>query len=217
MKTKSSQNIARYLALLLLMLALCATSSAQEPWHPTFQFGGGVSPTISAISSRLTTGGHLTAGIGLNFSRSFDTTINYTYHALGVSKAVLDEIQVPDANAHLWSITLDPKIRIPTGIPFVPYLVGGVGYYRRTVEFTQPTIASVTVFDPFFDIFYSVPIVADQVLGKITRSGMGGSLGAGFEIKLGGNPRFFGEARYEYADTGRVPTRMVPFTVGFRW
>jgi hypothetical protein len=52
------------------------------------------------------------------------------------------------------------------------------------------------------------------------RSGVGGSLGGGFELKVGSddsNTKFFTEARYEYADTGKIPTRMVPVTFGLRW
>ena len=125
---------------------------------------------------------------------------------------------MPDGNSHLWSITANPKLRLNRRGNFDPYVVGGVGYYRRTVEFTRPVLVPVFIFDPFFGVFYNTFLQADQVIGKITQDGVGGSLGAGFDVKLGESGlKFFTEARYHYADTGRIPTRMVPVTFGIRW
>ena len=51
-----------------------------------------------------------------------------------------------------------------------------------------------------------------------SQSGIGGNAGAGFAIKLGREgTEFFTEARYVYAATGNVPTRMVPVTFGLRF
>jgi len=58
----------------------------------------------------------------------------------------------------------------------------------------------------------------NQVLKTSSQSGIGGSGGAGFTIKLGHmGTEFFTEARYVYAATGRVPTRMIPVTFGLRF
>jgi opacity protein-like surface antigen len=118
----------------------------------------------------------------------------------------------------MWSITVNPKLRFNRRSKFSPYLVGGVGYYRRTVEFTTPAVVPVFIFDPFFGVFFNTFVQADQVLGRITDDGVGGSAGAGFDIKIGDSGvKVFTEARYHYADTGRIPTRMVPVTFGIRW
>jgi opacity protein-like surface antigen len=138
------------------------------------------------------------------------------YNGYGVSRRVLNEAKVPDGNAHLWAITVNPKVKLGTSDgSFTPYVVGGVGYYRRTIEFTTPVAVPVFIFDPFFGVFYNTFVSANQVLGDITRGGVGGSAGVGFEVKLGDSGvKLFTEARYHYADTGRVPTRMVPVTFG---
>ena len=68
--------------------------------------------------------------------------------------------------------------------------------------------------------FFQGFIPADKILGTIMRNGVGGGGGAGFEFRLGsrgGNAKLFTEARYEYAATGALPTRMVPVSVGIRW
>ena len=67
------------------------------------------------------------------------------------------------------------KGRVGRERSFDPYVVGGVGYYRRTIQFTQPTLVPVTVFDPFFGFLYGVT-QANQVLGTLTQDGVGGGL-----------------------------------------
>ena len=87
------------------------------------------------------------------------------------------------------------------------------------VQFTRPTLEPVLIFDPFFGFLQGF-IPANRVLGTITRNGIGGGAGAGFEFPLGsrsGNTKFFTEAGFEYAATGAIPTRMVPVTFGIRW
>jgi opacity protein-like surface antigen len=203
----------------LLLLSLSRPGISQESRY-TFHggVGGGYSPLVGRISSRLDNGWHVRFGGGVNLGAHLATSLDYTYHGLGVSRAVLNEAQVPNGNAHLWSLTLDPKFRLNVNRKLDPYVVGGVGYYRRVVEFTQPAVTSVYIFDPFFGGFYNTYVPADQVLGRITDSGIGGNLGAGFDFKVGGgHTKLFAEARYTYADTGRIPTRMVPVTFGIRW
>jgi hypothetical protein len=78
------------------------------------------------------------------------TLTQFTYNGFGVRPLVLAEAGAPAANSHMWSITVDPKLRLHPSGRVDPYIVGGVGYYRRTIEFTQPTVAPVFLFDPFF-------------------------------------------------------------------
>src|SRR5574337_641001 len=101
------------------------------------------------------------------------------YNGFGVSRTVLNEANVPDGNAHMWSLTANPKIRVNPDWKIDPYAVGGIGYYRRVVEFTQPTLIPTLIFDPFFGAFFNTLIPANQVIGRITRDGFGGSIGGG--------------------------------------
>jgi opacity protein-like surface antigen len=197
-------------------LSAFSLSQVEATHHLTVNVGGGVSPLVGSISNRLNTGWNVTAGVGYRVDPHFSTSLQFAYDGLGVSRRVLNEANVPGGTAHMWSITLDPKVNFNPGSRFNPYVVGGAGYYRRTVEFTTPTTASALVFDPFFG-FFNVLVPADQVLGKITRDGAGGSFGAGFDFGLSHGTSFFTEARYVYAGTGNLPTRIVPVTFGFRW
>jgi opacity protein-like surface antigen len=205
-------------AMALTCLFVAGQGYAQQEQGVTVSSSVGFSPLVGDISTRLNNGWHITIDGGYDFTSHFSTTLEYMYNGFGVSRRVLEEAQVPDGNAHLWAITLNPKLRLNRkSSRFAPYVVGGVGYYRRTVEFTRPVAIPVFIFDPFFGVFDNTLLEANQVIGNVTRSGIGGSAGGGFEVALGNSgARFFTEARYHYANTGRIVTRMVPVTFGIR-
>ena len=204
---------------LALVIGCPVRGHAQEPesWY-TFNIGAGYSPLVGQISDRLNNGWHATGGLGFRVKSHFELNGQFTYHGFGVKPVVLTEAGVPSADSHLWSITADPKIRIGGARRFDPYLVGDVGYFRRTVDFTAPTIAPVTLFDPFFGVIFPGLIPANVRLATITRSGIGGGGGLGFNFRLGASrTKLYIEARYQYAATGTIPTRMIPATVGLSW
>ena len=195
-------------------------ASAQDiPQHRwTINAGAGASLLTGDISNRLDNGWHVTFGGGYNFTPMFSAGLQVTYDGFGVSRSVLQEAAVPDGNAHMWSFTFEPKVNLASDSTINPYFVGGVGYYRRTLQFTQPTTTPVIIFDPFFGTFFQTLVPADQVLGEITRDGIGGNAGLGFDVNLGHTgSKIYAEARYQYAATDPIPMRMVPITVGLRW
>lgn len=203
---------------LLLTCAAARMAQAQDDHKLTLEGGGGISPLVGDISNRLDTGWHIMFGAGYNFTRHFTVTGEFMYNGFGVSRAVLNEAKVPDGNAHLWSLTANPKIRFSPDSKIDPYVVGGIGYYRRVVEFTQPTLVPTLIFDPFFGALFNTLVPANQVIGRITRDGFGGSVGGGVDVRLGsGGLKLFGEIRYHHANTGSIDTQMVPVTVGLRW
>jgi hypothetical protein len=218
--TRGKGSFFQILFAMLLMAGVAISGHAQEArehWY-TFNIGGGYSPLVGQISDRLDNGWHATGGLGFRMTSHFELAGQFAYHGFGVKPVVLAEAAVPSADSHVWSITADPKIRFGGARRFDPYLVGGVGYYRRTVNFTAPTLQAVTIFDPFFDAFFTGVVPARIQLGSVTRSGIGGSGGLGFHIRMGSSTaKLFVEARYHYAATGNIPTRMIPATLGFQW
>lgn len=204
----------------LMVLGFAGFGYAQEPgehWY-TFNIGAGFTPLVGQLSDRLDNGWNARGGLGFRITSHFELNGEFMYNGFGVKPVVLTEAGVPSANSHVWSISADPKIRLGGARRFDPYIVGGVGYYRRTVNFTAPTTVPVELFDPFFGVIFPVLVAANVQISSITRSGIGGSGGAGFNIRLGpSGAKFFVEARYHYASTGTMPTRMVPLTLGFAW
>jgi opacity protein-like surface antigen len=199
----------------LTFLFIPSAVHAQNDRGFTVSADAGFSPLVGDISKRLDNGWNVAVDGGYDFSSHFSATLEYMYNGYGVSRRVLNEAHVPDGNSHMWALTVNPKLRLNRLGNFSPYLVGGVGYYRRTVEFTTPVAVPVLIVDPFFGFAFSTLVPANRVLGDITRGGVGGSAGAGFEVKLGDSGvKLFTEARYHYTDTGRIPTRMVPVSFG---
>ena len=185
------------LCLALLAAALCATASAQDHrW--TAQVGGGYSPLLGQLSDYLGNGWHITAGGGYNFSPGLSASVNYMFNDFGISRRVLDSVGVHSGNAHLWSLTFDPKLTLRYVGRVRPFVVGGVGYYRMT----KPASIPVTTSEPFFS----------------SVGGLGGNLGLGFDYAVRDTGfKVFADVRYHYASADRVVVRMVPLTVGVRW
>ncbi|HJT01170.1 MAG TPA: outer membrane beta-barrel protein [Terriglobales bacterium] len=205
----------------VLVCGVCLVTvlaAAQSERPVSINIGGGFSPLVGNMSSHLNNGWHMTGGVGYNVNDVFTIGPQFTFNGFGVSRSALREAHAPDGDANVWSITAEPRLQLPFAQRFRPYIVGGVGYYRRTVNFTQPALVNVTFLDPFFGFLFPGVIGTNQVLKTDTQSGIGGNAGGGFAIKLGQTgTQFFTEARYHYAATGKVPTRMVPLTFGLRF
>jgi opacity protein-like surface antigen len=186
------------LAVVVLLLSLSLCGFAQDRrW--TVNAGGGFSPLLGDLDNRLNNGWNITGGAGYNFGSGISVSADYMYDRFGISQRLLDGSPGSSGNAHVWSLTLDPKFPLKYVGRVRPYLVGGVGYYRFSVpNFALPAGQSVTNGD--------------------SHSGPGGSLGLGFDVNLGDTGlMLFSEARYHYASTGSVTLHMVPLTVGIRW
>lgn len=204
-------------ALLLLAMSTLATAQNERPW--SINVGGGYTPLVGRISNSLDNGWNAKVGAEFNITKHFSIGPRFSWNGLGVSQGVLNEAKVPGGDSHVWSITADPRLRLAPFHHLNPYFVGSVGYYRRVVEFTKPTLQSYLGFDPFFGLYQGY-LPANQVLKRITRNSLGGGGGFGFDFGLGhrlSNARLFTEARYEYASTGNIPTRMIPMTIGIRF
>jgi opacity protein-like surface antigen len=155
----------------------------------------------------------------VNFVPAFGVIGEFGYNSLGVASRVLNAVGAPNGDARIYSLTLNPIVRFNPHGRFDVYAIGGGGYYRRTVEFTEPTTAIATAFDPFFGVFFPVAVPANTVLGSFTQNKGGWNIGAGITVQLKGdsNAKFFAESRYHHIYTTPVRTTVLPVTFGFRW
>ncbi len=199
----------------LCLATLFATAQTERRF--TFEAGGGVTPPVGKLSNRFNTGWNVGAGAGWNITRLLSLSAKYSYNGFGVNNGLLSSVGVPNGDAHIWSVTAEPRLQLGVASHFSPYIVGGVGYYRRGVNFTEPALLTTTFFDPFFGILFPGVVPANRVVRSASDSGIGGSLGAGLSFPLSNGVKLFTEARYHYANTGRTPTRMVPVTFGIRF
>ncbi len=155
------------------------------------------------------TGWNIRGGVGYNFSSVVGAMMQADYNSLGISSNTLSNLGFPGGDVHVFSATLDPIVHLTPHQHFDVYLIGGGGMYRRTQEFTQPGVASVVGYNPFFG-FYNFGVPTTDVLASYTmiKPGVNGGMGIALGSKWGG--KFYAEASYHrifmnYGHTDYVP------------
>lgn len=203
----------------LAALAFAGTAAAQNTSRFNFNIGGGFSEPVYHTDGRVDPGWNLNAGAGVNLVPHLGLVAEFGYNHFGLSDNTLMAAGVPGGNMHVYSVTLNPIIRFNPHGRFDAYLIGGPGYYHRTVDFTAPSISEVTVFDPFYGFFYNTPVATTALLNSFSQDKIGWNVGGGVSVRVKGdsNAKFYAEARYHYIYTTPVRTNMLPVTFGFRW
>ncbi len=208
-------------AIVICVAGLLSAGSSAGQNTPRFSFnaGGGFSVPAYRTGDRLDNGFNVNAGVGLHLNSQLGLMAEFGFNDFGINAASLAAQGVPDGTTRLYSVTLNPVIHFNGRGRLDPYLIGGGGYYRRTIEFTQPAIGTVTLFDPWWGVFYDAPVAVNQVIGSFTQNKMGWNVGAGvaFRVKGDSNAKFYAETRYHYVYTTPRRTTVLPVTFGFRW
>jgi hypothetical protein len=183
----------------------------------TMNVGLGVVSPVGDTGSRLDTGWSFTGGAGMNFTRHMGLIGEFTYNSFGINQGTLQALEFPNGEMRLWAFTANPVVRLNRSGNVDFYLIGGGGVYHRTLQFSQPTVAAYTVYDPFFEIFYPVGVPATQVLSSYSRTAGGVNIGCGFTIKMGrSNAKAFIESRFHHMFSNPATT-ILPVTFGIRW
>lgn len=205
--------------LLALALTTPAFAQADSETHPfTFNVGGGFTAITGYDAGRLDHGGNVQAGAGFNFNRYFGITGNFMFNSLGITRNELNTLNEPDGSARVYSFTVDPTFHFPLGHGVNAYVLAGGGYLRRTVEFTQPTVAQTFVFAPWWGYVGPALVPVNQILGSISSNAGTYDVGGGINFPL---PRtrlhLYVESRYFHGFTPASNTTFVPISVGIRW
>ncbi|MCU1326872.1 MAG: hypothetical protein JWN34_2242 [Bryobacterales bacterium] len=191
--------------------------SAQEASRFAFSAGVGFTQPVGNAGRYLDTGWNLTGGAGMNFNRQFSTMLEVGYTHLGINESSLASAGFPGGGLNVFSATVDPVYRMNAGHRVEGYVIGGGGLYHVTREFTQPSAATFTNYNPFFG-FYNVIVPTTQILDSYTINKPGLNVGAGFTVGTRGRGKFFAEARYNRIFTGNDRhIDYVPVSFGFRW
>lgn len=210
----------RFTACFIAIAPLLACSSplfAQIDHRFTLQGGGGGSVVAGPIGHRLDSGWHLQAGAGYNLTSHLSVLGEFSFDRLGLTQSFIQAAQVPDGDAHVLSLTVDPMYHFNLSGKWGAYVIGGGGFYRRTIQFTQPTTQIVDVFDPFFG-FFPTEVPTSEVLASFSRNAGGVNVGVGITYALGDSgAKLFFETRYHHAFTAGTATQYLPITVGIGW
>jgi hypothetical protein len=198
-------------------LLLAGLVSGQEVQRFSFEVGGGFTQPVGETGRHLDEGWNIRGGAGFNFSQYVGAMVQLDYNRFGINGTTLNSAGFPGGDVNVFSATLDPIVHLTPRGHFDVYLIGGGGLYRRTQEFTQPGVTSVTGFDPFFG-FFQAAVPTTEIVSSYTvnKPGVNGGAGIAFGTKWRG--KFFAEARYNRIFMGNnAHTDYLPVSFGFRW
>ena len=199
--------------------------------HLTFEGGGGFAIPTGSGKQFLNKGWNIKAGGGYKFNGRFSAMLDYDYVSMGVPTAILNQVNPQGGGAtHLWSLTINPMYNYKSIGRWGGYVVGGGGFYRKVVNFTQPFNDYCAYYDPYYGC---IPGVVNQTVAHFSNNAGGVNFGTGFTYKFSdsGRAKLFIEGRYVWVDnqssanntasTGYAPanyrTEYIPITVGFRF
>ena len=189
---------------------------SQEGSRFSFSGGGGFTQPVGNAGRNLDLGWNVRGGLGYKFSDYVGANLNVGYDSMGINSTTLSNLGVPGGDVHILSATVDPIVHLnPHGhVDF--YLTGGGGLFHWYQQFTQPTVAVVPAFNPFFG-FFNTAVPANQVLSSYSVNKPGIDIGAGLAFGAIGHGKFFAEARYDHIFMTGSHVDYIPVTFGFRW
>jgi hypothetical protein len=199
------------------MFILGGSLQAQEVSRFSFAAGAGFTQTVGNTGRHLDDGWNVMAGGGVNFNRYVGAMVDLGYNRFGINALTLTNAGFPDGNVSVFSATLDPIVHLTPGHRADIYVTGGGGLYHVNQEFTQPSVATLTGFDPFFG-FYNVAVPTTQILSSYSVNKPGVNIGAGVALGSKWHGKFFAEARYSRIFMGNDRhADYLPVSFGFRW
>lgn len=202
-----------------------------------FMAGAGLNVPVGNTGKFYTPSYDVAVGAGLNFNKMFGVLGEFHYDHTGVTGGAINteynnllslgalptDLAGFDANAHVLSLTVDPIVNFASDRSKVgAYVTGGVGYYRKTTNFTLPSCGT-----DYFGYTYCNNVNIDSA----SANSFGANLGAGFTYKLSefSSERLFVEARYhwlkinndgnstDFFPYNRRNSEYIPILVGIRF
>ncbi|AFL87363.1 hypothetical protein Terro_1042 [Terriglobus roseus DSM 18391] len=207
-----------------------------------FVAGAGMNVPNGSTAKYYTPHFALDVGAGLNFNKTFGILAEFSYQRMGLTAGAInqdytntynyfisqgnnpsdvsDYLSGFDANAHIWGISVNPIVNLVGQGKVGAYVTGGVGYYRKTTNFTLPQLTQ--------NIYGGIGYV-NSTFDSYGAGGLGYNGGVGLTYKLSefSSERLFVEARYQWVDLGKTNndffaynkrnTGTIPITVGVRF
>lgn len=185
-----------------------------------FNIGGGPGFPVSPTSSFAHNSYNFVTGGGLNPGDYVKLNAEFMFHGLPVQHRISQQAGLSDVIGRLYSLT--GNLLVGSGRSKSVYLIGGGGWYRRTLEARQTVLVAGTACVPAW-VWWNVPcangvVSKDVTVGSRTSSAIGFNVGGGFTLPLGdSSANFYTEIRYHHAFTKSTETTILPLTFGIRW
>ncbi|HET9952031.1 MAG TPA: outer membrane beta-barrel protein [Candidatus Eisenbacteria bacterium] len=211
------------LAVLAALAASLPASAGSYYRKGTFEAAGGVNFPVGETADYLTSSGTLLFGGGRNLNESTALQVEWTHNWLEFDQAVLeraesDSVHFDDTHASTWSMTLNLVKRINPKSEIVPWLTGGMGYYKRNIQITQEMLLYYPPFwDPWWGWVDGGWAPGEVITGNREASGFGFNVGFGFDTQIDSGASLFLDVRYHHAYLDGVDVTLIPIMAGVRW
>lgn len=217
----------RVAVLAIALLGLVATSlpAAAAGYYRkgTFFAGGGFNFPSGETANYLTSSGSMVIGGGRNITEATALQVEWTHNWLGIDPAVLDRaasdsVTFDNAYASSWSVTLNLVRRLNPKNDIVPWVTGGVGYYKRNIQLTQNVnVYYPPIWDPWWGWIDGGWGPGEAITGQREAYGFGFNVGVGLDLEIDSGASLFLDARYHQAFTDGVDVVLIPVMAGVRW
>lgn len=198
-------NAKRLLPLIVVagaVLVMTGTSAIAQDGPISVNIGVGPIFPNGKVADRFDTGYTIPVGITYNINRRIGVQFEYMYGHMGGPSRVLPDATDPnnririDSNHSMNNGTFNFVFKMPTSGSVGTYVLGGPGFYHRTVELTTPDIGYAVVCDPYWYYCFPgfVPVEVQRIIGSRSTTDFGLNVGGGVTF---GN--FYAEVRYHYA------------------
>jgi hypothetical protein len=190
-----------------------------------FNIGAGPGFPLPKASDFASTSYNFVAGGGPNLLPHIKMNAEFMFHGLPIHQSIIDRVGVSKIKGRLYSLTGNLIVGSSvggTGGSKGVYLIGGGGWYRRTVEAQQTVLQAGEICEPVW-IWWNVQCVngifpTDVTIKSSTSSAGGFNVGGGLSFRLGeSSANIYAEVRYHRAFTRNVDTTVLPVTFGVRW
>jgi len=217
-------QLSRFLAK-ALMFALLGLESFAQSYN--FTIGAGPGFPLSTTNNFANISYNLVTGGGVNISPHAKLDAEFMFHGLPVQKKIVDQLGLADVKGRFYALTANLLIgtsigESPSGESKTVYGIGGIGWYRRTLEAKQTVLQAGTLCSPYWSWWGNECVngifATDVTVGSRTSSAPGFNGGGGLTYRMGDSPaHLYVEVRYHQAFTRNVHTVVLPLTLGIRF
>jgi opacity protein-like surface antigen len=191
--------------------------------HGTFALGGGFNQPAGSTTQYLNSSGSFFFAAGRNLGSRFALQGEFTHNWLTLDPDVLarassDSVQITGSSARMWSVTLNAVFRFKGRTGMIPWVTGGAGYYKRSIELTTNTQTYLPpVWDPWWGWIDGGWVPGETIVGERTDAGTGFNLGAGLDFPLDHGTLLFIDVRYHHAILDGKDMEIIPIMAGLRF
>jgi hypothetical protein len=201
----------KLLGVSFLVLLAASPAFAQDERPVSFNFGAGPTIPVGGFNDAFDTGWNGIFGATFNISPTVGVLAEYSYQWMSGPERTITVFPTPtpqagtsqllESNHHMHTGTFDLVYKAPTGDrKFGGYVLGGGGFYHRTVEITSPSVGYTTFCDPYWYVCYPALVEVDRIIGDRSSTDFGMNFGGG--LTFGSNAKFYVETRCATTTSG---------------